>query len=152
MAKTSRLLTIVLWVVLAVSAVLIVSLMVNISDNNADPVMGGWINTNIAWSNVLLAVGAGIAILSGIIQMATDLRAAKKGLISLGAIVVVAIIAYSLASDTIPQFIGVDKFIAEGTLTPNIAKMVDTGLIATYFLFGIAVLSIAWSSVSQIFK
>lgn len=152
MTKTSRLLTIILWVILAVSAVLIVSLMVNISPNNADPIMGGWINTNIVWAYILLAVGAGIAILSGIFQMVTDLKAAKKGLISLAAIVIVAIIAYSLASDTIPQFIGVDKFIADGTLTPSSVKMVDAGLIATYLLFGIAVLSIAWSSVSQIFK
>jgi hypothetical protein len=55
-------------------------------------------------------------------------------------------------TDAIPQFIGVDKFIENGTLTPRIAKMVDAGLIATYLLFGIAILSIVWSSVSQIFK
>jgi hypothetical protein len=57
-----------------------------------------------------------------------------------------------LASDVMPQFIGVDRFIADGTLTPNIAKMVDTGLIATYLLFGLAIVSILWSSISQIFK
>lgn len=152
MAKTSRLLTILMWVILAISAVLIISLVVNISENKADPVMGGWINTNIVWAYVLLAVGAGIAVLSGLLHMVSDIGAAKKGLISLGAVAVVAVVAYSLASDAIPQFIGVDKFIADGTLTPNIAKMVDAGLIATYLLFGVAILSIVWSSVSQIFK
>jgi hypothetical protein len=30
--------------------------------------------------------------------------------------------------------------------------MVDTGLIATYLLFGLAIVSILWSSISQIFK
>lgn len=152
MAKTSRLLTILMWVILAVSAVLIVSLVVNISDNKADPVMGGWINTNIVWAYVLLAAGAGIAVLSGFLHMVSDIGAAKKGLISLGAVAVVAVVAYALASDAIPQFIGVDKFIANGSLTPSIAKMVDAGLIATYLLFGVAILSIVWSSVSQIFK
>jgi hypothetical protein len=152
MTKLSRLLTILMWVILAVSAVLIVSMMVNISENKADPVMGGWINTNLVWSYILLAAGAGIALLSGIFQMVTDIGAAKKGLISLGAVAVVAVVAYSLATDAIPQFIGVDKFIADGTLTPSIAKMVDAGLIATYLLFGIAIISIVWSSVSQIFK
>jgi hypothetical protein len=152
MTKLSRLLTILMWVILAVSAVLIVSMMVNISENKADPVMGGWINTNLIWSYILLAAGAGIALLAGILQMVSDLGAAKKGLISLGAIALVAVVAYSLATDAIPQFIGVDKFIADGTLTPSIAKMVDAGLIATYLLFGIAILSIVWSSVSQIFK
>lgn len=152
MTKLSRLLTIILWVILAVSAVLIVSMMVNINENNTDPVMGGWINTNLVWAYILLAIGAGIALLSGILHMVSDIGAAKKGLISVGAIVLIAIAAYSLASDSIPQFIGVDKFIADGTLTPSIAKMVDAGLIATYLLFGIAIISTVWSSVSQIFK
>lgn len=152
MTKLSRLLTILMWVILAVSAVLIVSMMVNISENKADPVMGGWINTNLVWSYILLAAGAGIALLSGILQMVSDIGAAKKGLISLGAIALVAVVAYSLATDAIPQFIGVNKFIENGTLTPSIAKMVDAGLIATYLLFGIAIISIVWSSVSQIFK
>jgi hypothetical protein len=152
MTKLSRLLTIFMWVIIAVSAVLIVSMMVNISENKADPVMGGWINTNLVWAYILLALGAGIALVSGILQMVSDIGAAKKGLIALGAIALVAVVAYSLASDAIPQFIGVNKFIADGTLTPSIAKMVDAGLIATYLLFGIAILSIVWSSVSQIFK
>jgi hypothetical protein len=152
MSKISRLLTIILWAILAVSAVLIVSMMVNISDNSADPVMGGWINTNLLWAYILLVIGAGIALISGVMQMASDLSSAKKGLLSLAAVAVVAVVSYSLATDAIPQFIGVDKFLADGTLTPNIAKLVDTGLIATYLLFGIAIISIIWSSVSQIFK
>ncbi len=152
MTKLSRLLTILMWVIIAVSAVLVVSMMVNISENKADPVMGGWINTNLVWAYILLAAGTGIALLAGIFHMISDIGAAKKGLISLAAVAVLAIASYSLASDAMPQFIGVDRFIAEGTLTPNIAKLVDTGLIATYLLFGLAILSIVWSSVSQIFK
>lgn len=152
MTKVSRLLTIILWVILAISAVLIVSMMVNITENDADTVMGGWINTNLVWTYILMATGAGIALLSGILHMGSDIGAAKKGLISLGAIALIAVVAYTLASDAIPQFIGVDKFIENGTLTPRIAKMVDAGLIATYLLFGIAIISIVWSSVSQIFK
>ncbi|MFZ5431381.1 MAG: hypothetical protein ACOZDD_14225 [Bacteroidota bacterium] len=152
MTKASRLLTIILWIILAVSAVLIVSLMVNISDNNADPTMGGWINTNLVWTYILMVIGAGIALLAGLFQMVTNLSSAKKSLVSLVAIAVVAVVAYSLASNEIPQFFGVEKFVADGTLTPNIVKMVDTGLIATYFLFGGAVLAIVWSSISQVFK
>jgi hypothetical protein len=152
MSKTSRLLTIILWVILAVSAVLIVSMMVNISDNKADPTMGGWINTNITWSYILLVFGTGIALVAGFLHMVSDIGSAKKGLLSLLAFAVVAIISYSLASSEIPQFIGVDKFIADGILTESIAKLVDAGLIATYLLFGIAVLAIVWSSISQVFK
>jgi hypothetical protein len=60
-------------------------------------VMGGWINTNLIWSYILLAAGAGIALLAGILHMVSDIGAAKKGLISLGAIALVAVVAYSLA-------------------------------------------------------
>jgi hypothetical protein len=47
-----------------------------------------------------------------------------------------------LASDVIPQFAGVERFINDGTLTSQVAKMVDTGLYATYILLAIAILSI----------
>ena len=149
--KFTKVLTIILWAILAISAVLVVSLMVNIGEDS-DPVMNSWINNNIIWTYILLAVGAGIALLAGVFQMVSDIGAAKKGLLSLGFIAVIAIVSYVLASDAIPQFIGVDKFIADGSLTPGIAKMVDAGLIATYLLFGIAVLSVVWSSVSNVFK
>jgi hypothetical protein len=57
-----------------------------------------------------------------------------------------------LASPDIPQFIGVDKFIANDTLNERVAKLIDTGLYTTYILFGLAILAIAFSSVSKMFK
>jgi hypothetical protein len=152
MEKVGKIVTIVLWVLLIVSAVLIVSMMVNISENDADPTMGGWINSNLVWTYILLAIGAGIAVLAGLFHMATDMSAAKKGLISLVFLVVVALVSYLLASDAIPQFAGAQKFINDGTLTPQVAKLVDTGLYATYILLAIAVLSILFSSVTRLFK
>ncbi len=152
MEKVGKIVTILLWVLLLVSAVLIVSMMVNISENEADPTMGRWINSNLVWSYVLLAIGAGIAVLAGLFHMATDIKAAKKGLISLVFLVVVAVVAYLLASDAIPQFPGVQKFINDGTLTTQVAKMVDAGLYATYILLALAILSILFSSVTRLFK
>lgn len=152
MNKVGRIVTIVLWGLLIVSAVLIVSMMVNISENDADPTMGSWINSNLVWTYILMAIGAGIAVLAGIYQMVTDINAAKKGLISFVFLGVVVLVSYLLASDQIPQFIGVQKFINNGTLTAQVAKLVDTGLWATYILLGLAVLSIALSSVTRLFK
>lgn len=152
MEKVGKIVTILLWVLLIVSAVLIVSMMVNITDNEADPTMGSWINSNLVWSYILLAIGAGIAVLAGLFHMATDIKAAKKGLISLVFLVAVAVVSYLLASDAIPQFAGVQKFINDGSLTPQVAKMVDAGLYATYILLAIAVLSILFSSVTRLFK
>ena len=152
MTKTNRFVTILLWVLLIISAILVVSLMANISENDQDPTMGGWINSNLIWAYILVAIGAGVAIISGLLHMVTDKKAAKGGLITLGFFVVVGVISYSLASDAIPQFIGVDKFLNDGTLTPQISKFVDTGLYATYILLGLAILSIAFSSVTRLFK
>jgi hypothetical protein len=126
--------------------------MANISENDQDPTMGSWINTNLVWAYILVAVGAGVAIISGLVHMVTDKKAARGGLIALGALAVVVVISYSLASDAIPQFPGVEKFINNGTLTANVSKLVDTSLYATYILLGLAVLSIALSSVTRLFK
>ena len=152
MEKVGKIVTILLWVLLLISAVLIVSMMANISENEADPTMGSWINSNLIWSYILLVIGGGIAILAALFHMASDLSAAKKGLISIVFLGVVALVSYLLASDAIPQFVGVQRFINEGTLTPQVAKMVDAGLYATYILLGLAVLSILFSSVTRLFK
>lgn len=152
MEKVGKIVTILLWVLLIVSAVLIVSMMVNISENEMDPTMGSWINSNLVWAYILLAVGAGIAVLASLFHMFTDIKAAKKGLLSIAFLGVVTLLSYLLASDAIPQFVGVQKFINDGTLTQQVAKLVDTGLYATYILLGLAVLSIAYSSLTRLFK
>ena len=153
MAKTGKIVTIVLWSLLIVSAILVVSLMVNIDEaNETDPTMLGWVNTNIVWAYILVAFGAGVAIIAGLMHTVTDKKAAKGGIISLAFMGAVALVSYLVASPEIPQFIGVDKFVNDGTLNEQVAKMVDTGLFATYILLGIAILSIAVTSVTNIFK
>jgi hypothetical protein len=153
MDKIGKIVTIILWVLLLVSAVLIVSLIVNINEDvKTDPAMLSWINTNIIWTYILIAFGAGVAIIAGLMQTATDKKAAKGGLISLVFLGVVALVSYLMASSEIPQFIGVDKFINNGTLTEGIAKLVDTGLYATYILLGIAILSIVLTPLVRMFK
>lgn len=152
MGKTAKIVTVVLWALLIVSAILIVSLVVNISENDNDPTMLSWVNTNLVWGYILVAVGAGVAILSGLFHMFTDKKAAKGGIISLAFMGVVALIAYLMASPEIPQFVGVNEFINDGTLNESVAKMVDTGLYATYILLGLAVVAVASSSVMRLFR
>jgi len=152
MTKAGKIITILLWIIILISAVLVVSLMANISENPADPAMGSWINSNLIWSYILLIFCAGVAILAALFHMITDIHAAKKGLMAFLFLGVVLLVAYLLASDEIPQFIGVQKYIDNGTLTTTIAKWIDTGLYLTYILLGLAILSIAFSSVSRLFK
>lgn len=153
MNKSGKIVTIVLWVLLLISAVLIVSLMVNIDEENkTDAAMLSWVNSNIIWSYILVAVGAGVAIIAGLMHTVTDKKAAKGGIISLVFMGAVVLVSYLLASSEIPQFIGVDKFLNDGTLNEKIAKMVDAGLYATYILLGLAILSIVFTSVTRLFK
>ncbi len=152
MGRLEKITSIILWALLIVSAVLIVSMMVNISDNEADMTMGSWINSNLVWAYILLIATGAIAVIANIFLMATDFENAKKGIISIVFLGAVALVSYLIASDAIPQFIGVQKFINDGTLTPRVAKLVDAGLYATYILFGLAILSIALSSVVRLFK
>jgi hypothetical protein len=142
MEKIGKIITIVLWALIIVSAVLVISLVANINDvNDADPAMLSWINANIIWVYALLIVGAGVAVFFGLLHTVTNKQAAKSGLISLLFMGSVALVAFLLASPEMPKFIGIDKFIAEG-LTASTVKLVDAGLIATYILFAIAVISI----------
>ncbi len=151
MFKTGRIVTILLWGLIIISAILVVSLMVNISENDQDPTMAGWVNTNIIWAYILLAIGAGIAIIFGLIHTFSDIKSAKSTLISLVFLGVVVLVSYLLASDAIPQFMGVQKFINDGTLTPQVAKLIDAGLILTYIMLGLAVLAIILSPVTRLF-
>lgn len=150
MEKTGKIITFILWALIIVSAVLIISLVANINDvNEQDPSMLSWINANIIWVYILGIIGAGIAIFFGLFHTFTNKQAAKSGLISLVFMGAVALVAYLLASPEMPKFIGVDKFIADG-LTVKTIKLVDSGLIATYILFGIAVLSIVLGPVIRL--
>jgi len=150
MEKIGKIITFILWALIIVSAVLIISLVANINDvNKQDPAMLSWINANLVWVYILGIIGAGIAIFFGLFHTFTNKQAAKSGLISLVFMGVVALVAYLLASPEMPQFIGIDKFIAEG-LTSGTVKLVDTGLHATYILFAIAVISIVLGPVIRL--
>ena len=153
MNKTGKIVTIVLWALLVVSAILIVSLVVNINEEvKTDPAMNSWVNTNLVWAYILIALGAGVAVIAGLFHTVTDKQAAKGGVISLAFLGAVALVSYLVASSEIPQFIGVDKFINDGSLTESIAKWVDTGLYATYILLGLAILSIVVTPLVRLFR
>ncbi len=152
MDKIGKIVTILLWALLIVSAILVVSLVANINDvNDQDPAMLSWINANIVWVYILGITGAGLALVFGFLHTLSNKEAAKEGLISLLFLGVVAVVSFLLASPEIPQFIGVDNFIAKG-LTGETIKLVDAGLIATYILFAIAVLSIILGPVIRLVR
>ncbi|RKD86116.1 hypothetical protein [Mangrovibacterium diazotrophicum] len=150
--KLEKVLSILMYVLLAVSAILIVSMMMNLSDDKADATMGTWINTNLSWSYILLGASTIIALVFALIHTFSDKAAAKKGLTALVFAGVVLVLAYVLASDAIPQFYGVDKFVADGSLTNTVSKWIGTTLYATYILLFLTIIAIAVAPLTRLLK
>lgn len=100
---------------------------------------------NIA--KLLLILAAIIMVLSPIYGIITNPQNIVKLLISVGLIVVVVIVGYALAGDSVSEI----QSVKHG-LTEKSSKMVGTGLYVTYIAFGLTVLSLLYSSVIKIFK
>jgi hypothetical protein len=110
------------------------------SSNESDPAMLSWININLIWVYILGIIGASLAVIFGLFHSFSNAQSAKKGMISLAFLGGVLLVAYILASPAMPNFLGVDKFIADG-LNESTMKLVDTGLIALYIMLGISLLT-----------
>lgn len=151
MAKIGKWLTMVLWGIIIISVILMISLMANSSSNEADPSMNSWLSTNIYWIYVLFIFVCVLAVSFAIYQTITDKRAAKRGLFTLLIFFAIGLISYLMGSNEIPQFLGSDKFVEQGILTPNVSRWIDTGLNASYILFIIAILSLVLSPLVKLF-
>jgi small-conductance mechanosensitive channel len=153
MEKTQKFSTIILWGLMIISIVLFAIMVLSIdSQSNPGPKAVANINLNINWAIALFAIAAVVAVLFALTQMFSEKGKAIQALIVLGLMAAVVFVSYSLASSTIPQFYGVEKFVADKTLTESISRWVGTGLNVTYILFASAFLSIIGFGVASIFK
>ncbi len=113
--------------------------------NMEEPVITGKI---LIWAAILVIITAGLALIFPIINLVANPKSAKRGLFILLGIAVLIFIAYTLASNEvlkIPGYTGTDN-------VPGILKIAGTGLFTTYILAGLAVLSILYSEIANIFK
>jgi hypothetical protein len=152
MLKTKKVLTIIIWAIALVSVILIISLIANVSDDETNATMNQWIGTNLSWTYVLFAVAAAIILAFSVYQMVTEKKALKSGLLVLGFFVIVFGISYLFTDNSIPQFLGAQRMIEEGSLTPQISRLISVGLNATYILFALAIGAVVYSSVSRFFR
>lgn len=150
--KFAKITTIMLWVLLAFSLFLIVSLLANLDPNTSDPGMLAWIGSNLYWSYILLGVVCIAAVVLEFLNTISDKKATKSALIGIGFLVGVIGVSYLFSDTEMPKFFGADKFVQDGTVTPTILLWIGTGLIASYILFAISVLTIVWSAISGFFK
>ncbi len=147
--KVIKYLNIGLWIMLGVTVILILNLVSNM-DNPAK--LSSALDTSFYWAYILIGFGAAAILLYSIVQTFGSKDNAKKSIIPLVGLLVVFLLASMMSSSELPQFYGVQKLIDEGSLTPKVSKMVDTGLISVYILAGVAFLSLIFSSVARLWK
>ena len=135
--KSGKILQILLGVLLAISAILGILFYAQVITD--DVVM--------YWAYILVALTTLITIIAPIIYLLFNLKSAVKLLMMLGILVVLAIVAYSLAGNDFTA-LQLEKMKS----TVNASIWVGAGLIFTYILAGLAVLSIIYSSISKVFK
>lgn len=152
MNKTGKYVAYFMWGLILITALLALAFVTNISDNELDPNMNSWLSKNLVWSYILLFVSVALLVIFAVYQMITDFQAAKKGLVSMVFIGGIFLISYLLASNELPNFLGAQRFIDAGVITPTIMKWIDTGLIGSYIFLGLSIASIVYASVSRLFK
>lgn len=102
----------------------------------------------ILWAYILFIATTGITIVFSIINFIKNPKGGKKTIFALLGAVVIILIAFLLADDTVlnmPYYDGKDNI-------PGTLKFVDTTLFTAYILSILAFLSIVGSSVSKLFK
>lgn len=103
------------------------------------------VGSAITLSMVLIGVGAGVAVLFGIFQLLTNLKKNLSMLVGLAVFVVIAIVAYSMADDTIL------RTYPEGTTAGGV-KFSEAGIFLMYFLVVLAAITAIVAEVSRLFK
>lgn len=104
----------------------------------------------LGWAYILLAIAAIAAVLFPLISIVTDVKAILRLLAVLaGAAVLVILSYYVFASDTPIDILG---YTGTDNSDPATLKWIGTGLFSTYIIFGMALLSILYSEVANLFK
>lgn len=104
----------------------------------------------LGWAYILLAIAAIAAVLFPLISIVTDVKAILRLLAVLaGAAVLVILSYYVFASDTPIDILG---YTGTDNRDPATLKWIGTGLFSTYIIFGMALLSILYSEVANLFK
>ena len=132
-----HILRIFLGILLAISALLAALFYVDIITDD----------TLIYWGYFLVIFTAVITILFPLAFLILNPKNSIKIFIALGLMAVIAIIAYSLSQGGISE-LRLEKL----ETSAETAKYVGAGLIFTYILAGLAVVSIIYASISKLFK
>ncbi len=142
----SKILRIALIVLLAISALLTILFYAGGEDISGQPV---YTNIFLLWAVLLTGIAVGFTVIFPVIQMITNPKNAKKGLLGIVALVVVIAISYGLSSSEVlgirnPDLVQYD--------VPSTLKYAGTMINSIYVLAIIAIVSMIYTEVSKVFK
>lgn len=144
--STSKIFSIVLAVLMAISAVLIVGLYVGkVNPANDEPKL---LNLALNWSIFLILAAAAVTVLAQIYQLIFISGNLVKTIIIVVAFAILVILSYTFASGEELNLVGYDG----SDNVPKILKRSDMGLYSTYILFGLTIIGIILSEVIGPFK
>lgn len=122
---------------------IIVTVLFFLSDQDAESVQ-----TFIVWAYILFAIAAASAVIFPVINFVRNPKNAVKSLVGLGAIAVVFLIGYLAADVTALPSPTQNPDLSD----PTVLVISDTGLIATYLMFGLALLLMLYTGIRSVFQ
>lgn len=142
----NKILRVGLIVLFAVSALLTILFYAGGEEINGMP---KFTNLFIVWAYILTGIAVGFTVIFPVIQMITNPKNAKKGLMGIVALVVIIVIAYALASS---ETLNINNAELAKYNVPSTLKYAGMMLFSVYVLAFIAIASMLYSEVSKIFK
>jgi hypothetical protein len=148
MTKLSKILNIIEYILLAVTLVLAGLFYFGGEVEGAVYSTPIYTDNFLNWGKILVVATALIAIISEIVTLVLNPKNAVRTLVSIVALGVIVLVAYSLGDGTPMNLVGYKG----GDNVPSMLVMSDTFLFSTYFLFGIAIVAILYTELSRLFR
>lgn len=148
MTKLSKILNYVLYLLLAVALVFAAIFYFGEWDMDHAHPHPLFTDTFLDLAKVFVFITAGVTLVFEIINVVTRPKNAVRTLISIGIVLVLVLIAYSMADTTpmhLPAYQGSDN-------VPSMLSLGGTILYTMYFLLGGAVVAILYTELSRMFK
>ena len=150
-SKLTRIISIILWILLGVSIVLVGLFYFGSSvpgtegTNMYEPKIT---ETLLNWAYIMVIATIVIALGFSIVNLVTHPKSLKRGAFVLLGVGILVVVSYYLASDQVlsmPGYDGIEN-------VPKTLKYAGTGLYLTYILACIALLTIVYSEIAKYFK
>ncbi|HRZ41805.1 MAG TPA: hypothetical protein P5228_03785 [Bacteroidales bacterium] len=152
--KSSKIIT---WVMMVLAVLLTAWLTISSSNDMAKDMVkafekiGMTLNIFFIATYIILGLSIFLALFFAVTSIFVKPKAAKNGLIGIGALVLILVVSFLLSTSAIdPEF--TSKMASTITVTDGMSKQVGAGLIAAYILGALSILAVIGSAVYKFVK